>query len=224
MTRIVDLTPGRDQGREEKGLVPLLDILPKVRPVTPIQERLLGMPSTGEADSILYQHSVLCQTCMPYRDPGSVRTWQRRNGMVHLLIQAGHALDPRADAFVEVGLPFGPKPRLVLCHLNAEALRRQSPLIELEDSLTAFVKRTLGLDPGRPQHPHREGPALAPRGCEFLVRLDSRPAITHRDRTHHQRFRALDTGRSQAADALADHGPVFAGLLRQSRLPRSAAR
>jgi hypothetical protein len=36
----------------------------------------------------------------------------------------------------------------VLYHLNAEALRTQSPMLELEDSLTAFVKRTLGLDPG----------------------------------------------------------------------------
>ena len=51
------------------------------------------------------------------------------------------------DDFVDVGLPFGPKPRLVLYHLNAEALRTQSPYIELEDSLTAFVRRTLGLDP-----------------------------------------------------------------------------
>lgn len=47
---------------------------------------------------------------------------------------------------MDVGLPF--KPRLVLYHLNAEALRTQSPLIELEDSLTTFVKRTLGLDSG----------------------------------------------------------------------------
>jgi hypothetical protein len=36
----------------------------------------------------------------------------------------------------------------VLYHLNAEALRTQSPVLELEDSLTAFVKRTLGLDAG----------------------------------------------------------------------------
>jgi hypothetical protein len=36
---------------------------------------------------------------------------------------------------------------LVLYHLNAEALKPQSPVIELDDSLTAFVKRTLGLDP-----------------------------------------------------------------------------
>jgi hypothetical protein len=57
-------------------------------------------------------------------------------------------LNPDQDAFVDVGLPFGPKPRLALYHLNAEALRTQSRIIELEDSLTAFVSRTLGLDTG----------------------------------------------------------------------------
>ena len=86
---------------------------------------------------------------MPYRDPGAaVRLWQRKNGMVRLELQAGRLLDPTTEDFVDVGLPFGPKPRLVLYHLNAEALRTQSPNIELEDSLTAFVKRTLGLDVG----------------------------------------------------------------------------
>jgi hypothetical protein len=38
-------------------------------------------------------------------------------------------------------LPYGPKPRLILAHLNREALRRNSPEVEVEDSLTAFVKR-----------------------------------------------------------------------------------
>ena len=77
-----------------------------------------------------------------------MRLWQRKNGIVRLELQAGRLLDPTTDDFVDVGLPFGPKPRLVLYHLNAEALRTQSPNIELDDSLTAFVKRTLGLDVG----------------------------------------------------------------------------
>jgi len=63
-------------------------------------------------------------------------------------ISGGRVLDPNIDEVIDVGLPFGPKPRLVLYHLNAEALRTQSPVIVLEDSLTAFVKRTLGLDAG----------------------------------------------------------------------------
>jgi len=141
--------------KDDRGLTRIGDILPKLVPIekfkppTPIQERLLSMPAQDPEDvTILYQHSVLCQTSMPYRDPGhDVRIWQRRNGIVVLELQAGRVLDPSSDDFVDVGLPFGPKPRLVLYHLNAESLRTQSPLIELEDSLTAFVRRTLGLDP-----------------------------------------------------------------------------
>ena len=141
--------------KDDKGLTRIGDLLPKIvsvakyKPPSPIQERLLSMPMQDPEDvSILYQHSVLCQTSMPYRDPGAeVRIWQRRNGFIRLELQAGRVLDPATDDFVDVGLPFGPKPRLVLYHLNAESLRTQSPLIELEDSLTAFVRRTLGLDP-----------------------------------------------------------------------------
>ena len=141
--------------KSAKGMQRIGELLPAIikphhKPLTPIQERLLSMPLPDEeAQSILYQHSVLCQTCMPYRDPGeAVRLWQRKNGIVRLELQAGRLLDPTTDDFVDVGLPFGPKPRLVLYHLNAEALRTQSPNIELDDSLTAFVKRTLGLDVG----------------------------------------------------------------------------
>jgi hypothetical protein len=97
--------------------------------------------------NVLYQHTVLCQTVLPYRDPGpDARLWHRRQGNAHLELQAGRALHPEKREFVDVGLPFGPKPRLVLYYLNAEALRTRSPQIEVQDSLTAFVKR-IGLDP-----------------------------------------------------------------------------
>jgi len=133
---------------DEGGLRPVLELIPSgLKPPRAPKRRLLELPPPDADDAILYQHSVLCQTCLPYRDPGDeVRLWARRNGYVRLELQAGRAYDGRRDDFVDVGLPFGPKPRLVLYHLNAEALRTQSPLIELEDSLTAFVKRTLGLD------------------------------------------------------------------------------
>lgn len=55
-------------------------------------------------------------------------------------------MHPEQGRLVPVGLPFGPKPRLILAHLNAEALRTKSPDIEIEASLSAFVKR-LKLDP-----------------------------------------------------------------------------
>ena len=139
--------------KDENGLQSISEIRPTVikprrKQLSRIKERLVSLPLDEKQASILYQHTILCQTSMPYRNPGAaIRTWQRRNGAVRLLIQAGQVLDPSIGDFVEMGLPFGTKPRLVLYHLNAEALRTQSPVVELEDSLTAFVSRTLGLDP-----------------------------------------------------------------------------
>jgi hypothetical protein len=99
-------------------------------------------------EEITYQHTVLCQTCLPYRNPGdAMREWKRSQGQVKLLVEAGQAIDPSTDDFVKLGLPFGPKPRLVLMHLNAQAIRNQSPVIEVEDSLTAFAREVLGWEP-----------------------------------------------------------------------------
>ena len=101
-----------------------------------------------DPETILFQHTVFCQTGLPYRNPGEeVRSWERVNGAVTLKIIAGEAMHPELCQFVPIGLPFGPKPRLILAHLNAEALRQRSPDIEVEASLTAFVRR-LRLDPG----------------------------------------------------------------------------
>jgi len=93
-------------------------------------------------EQIAYQHTVLCQTCMPYRNPGdAVRVWEREQGNVALRVEAGTAHHPETNRWIELGLPFGPKARLILAHLNAEALRTGSPEIEVERSLTAFVRR-----------------------------------------------------------------------------------
>ena len=95
-----------------------------------------------QPDTIFFQHTVLCQTTLPYRNPGEgVRSWQRVNGSVHLEINAGKALHPELGRLVEIGLPYGTKPRLILAHLNTEALRHGSPVVDVEGSLTSFVKR-----------------------------------------------------------------------------------
>ena len=115
---------------------------------TRIGRRLVGTAAeiaAGGPESMLYQHTVLCQTALPYRDPGDeTRTWERRNGEARLKLIAGEVLHPATDEFVPVGLPFGPKPRLILAHLNAEAIRSRSRMIPVGDSLTGFVER-LGL-------------------------------------------------------------------------------
>lgn len=101
----------------------------------------LAVSSADDPDT-LFQHSIFCQTCMPYRDPGeAVRIWERTQGFAHLRMEAGAALNPHTKKWVDVGLPFGPKPRLIMAYLNTEALRAGSPEIEVQDSLTAFIKR-----------------------------------------------------------------------------------
>src|SRR5215217_1822686 len=124
--------------------------LPAFQPLSRIQQRLIqsaGEIAQEDPASILYQHTVFCQTSMPYRDPGPlIREWEREQGRASLLIEAGRARDPGNGRWIKLGLPWGPKPRLILAYLNAATLRSQSPDIEVEDSLTGFVKR-IGLDP-----------------------------------------------------------------------------
>src|SRR3954452_4865246 len=113
--------------------------------LTPMQRRRLDASlaiDDAPAERVSFQHTVLCQTCLPYRDPGdAVRLWEREQGRVSLLVEAGRVKDPTKAGWIDVCLPYGPKPRLILAHLNGEASRTGSPEFEVEKSLTAFVKR-----------------------------------------------------------------------------------
>ena len=144
---------------EMKGPIPLSEIvspamLTKLKRQasgpTPMQRRLFDAAGADATDTqtLLYQHTVFCQVYFPYRDPGpSVVSWDRSNGLVDFRLKAGEA--KTADGqWVDVPLPFGPKCRLVLMHLNQRAIIEQSHEIEIEDSLTAFVRRVLRLDTG----------------------------------------------------------------------------
>jgi hypothetical protein len=113
-----------------------------------IQRRLIEAAAdirTDEPDDVAYQHSILCQTALPAaKPPEGALTWEKRQGRATLLVQAGQALDPSTGHFTQLPLPYGPKARLLLMHLNGEAVRRQSPLIPVEDSMTAFFRRLMG--------------------------------------------------------------------------------
>ena len=119
------------------------------KPLSRVKSRLLE-PCTDDDLEICFQHTVFCQTGLPYRDPGDdVRVWKRKQGNASLRIEAGAVPDPATGEHVEVGLPWGAKPRLILAYLNAEALRQGSPEIEIERSLTSFVRRIRGFATGR---------------------------------------------------------------------------
>jgi Plasmid encoded RepA protein len=130
--------------------LPAVRAAKKANTMSRVHRRLIEPIETEQDNQLAFQHSVFCQTSLPYRNPGDdVRLWQRSQGTTLLQIEAGHIYHPALKNFVEIGLPWGAKPRLILAHLNGESLRKQSPVIEIESSLTAFVKRIRGFQHGR---------------------------------------------------------------------------
>jgi hypothetical protein len=145
--------------RKDAGFTPIADLLSSVINAVPAREptkslshvkrRLVESAEAlrqGDIDEIAFQHSVLCQTSLPYRSTPE-RRWEAQNGNVMLLVQAGEAYDPIRKQWVELPLPFGPKARLILMYLNSEAIRTQSPIIDAGDSMTSFLRQLQGREP-----------------------------------------------------------------------------
>lgn len=116
--------------------------------LTPIQRRLLAASyaiAEGQSDEALFLHSVMAQTYFPTKQqPLNVRRWARRQGRAHLEVDAGRVWHSGHQEFIDLPLPYGPKARLILMHLNSEAVRHRSHVIEVDRSMTAFVERVQG--------------------------------------------------------------------------------
>ncbi|MFY7835941.1 MAG: replication protein RepA [Novosphingobium sp.] len=120
---------------------------PAVVPATqypPITRRIVdsgGDIATNQPDRIDFLHAVLCQIGMP-RSRTDERVYERWQGGVGLSIEAGRlGLDGQ---FVQQPLPYGVKPRLIMIHISSEAIRTQSPVVDLGHSMREFLDR-LGL-------------------------------------------------------------------------------
>ena len=115
--------------------------------ITPIRKRVFQsevdiLTFKGTIDKAVFQHSALCQTFLPYRNPSDdVDIWTHRQGEVNLAIQTNQAYNPQTDEYEKIGLPYGAKARLILAHINSEAIRNQSPVVNVEDSMSSFIKR-----------------------------------------------------------------------------------
>jgi hypothetical protein len=140
-----DLTRISELKEELKRLRKMAKMPKAPKAITPIDARLLSTIGQDESET-LFQHSVLCQTGLPYRDPGDLREWRRSNGNADLIVDAGRLKAPDGR-WVDVGLPFGPKSRVILMHLNQRALLSQSNVIDVGDSFTSFISQVLALDP-----------------------------------------------------------------------------
>ncbi|MCH7662329.1 MAG: plasmid encoded RepA protein [Chloroflexi bacterium] len=127
----------------------LIDAAKKFKPPSRVQRRLfdnatdIGM---HDPDNVKFLHSLFCQTMLPYR-ASDARTWEHRNGDAILSVEAGRALDPQTQSYIDLPLPCGAGARLVQIHMDSEAIKNQSPEIEVSDSMTSFAKNMLGFDP-----------------------------------------------------------------------------
>jgi hypothetical protein len=99
------------------------------------------MSELPDANDLSFLHSGLCQTCLPHSRPAEDHAvWSRRAGRFSLLIQPG-VVDAAAGPRY-VGVPYGPKARLILIHLQTEGLKSRT--VNLGASFSAFM-RSLGL-------------------------------------------------------------------------------
>lgn len=95
----------------------------------------------AEAPNISYVASIFVQCSLPYRDPGDVPVWTRRNGDLTMLVQPGWTTDRTTGEPISVGYPSGVMPRLLIGWLSTEAVRTRSPELELGDSLRGFMAK-----------------------------------------------------------------------------------
>lgn len=96
-----------------------------------------------ESEQLTYMHSIMCQVGLP-RSAVFGDEFERVCGNAALGLDVGRVWNGKM--FVRQPLPFGPWPRLIMAYLNTEALRSQSPEIDVCDSASAFIRR-LGKTP-----------------------------------------------------------------------------
>ena len=164
------------KAQSEAVTAALEPIKARARALSPVKRRVIesSVKIRGELpDEVIYQHSVFCQTVLPYRDPGpEVRTWERDQGNARLQITAGAVDDKRQRKFVPVGLPYGPIARLILAHLNTTALQTHNRVIDIDGSMTAYIHRLSGRPAcGRDIHRFKDQLTRL-NGCNITIAYD----------------------------------------------------
>lgn len=140
--------------------------------MTMMQRRLVDAAADimeADADSPEFMHSVLCHVGLP-RAKTDARTFERSSGTAAISIEAGRLW--KRGKWQEQPLPYGAKPRLVLIHLCSEAVRTQSPEIEVGRSAREFLTR-LGLDNGGHEYERFRAQMEALAACRMTLGFSS---------------------------------------------------
>lgn len=132
--------------KESKPLISgkQLELLKKAVEIEQTDAKAVGM--------VGYQARLWAQVALPYRNPGEIPFWERRNGSLSMAIRP--ALVPeRKSGELTAQYPYGVIPRLLLTWMSTEAVRLGAPELSLGPSLASFM-RQIGM-------PHRGGDHVA---------------------------------------------------------------
>lgn len=108
----------------------------KVRPLTPRQRNLIDealqieQEEARSAGALGFMSRTLAQVTLPHTDPKTLY-YERTSGKLLLAVR-GHK---------SYGVPFGTIPRIVLAWMCTEAVRTQSPILELGRSAADFSRK-----------------------------------------------------------------------------------
>lgn len=96
----------------------------------------------SEIETIDFLHSVLCQVSMPRRQVKE-RIFERVNGNTIIRLDAGSIFN--GEKFIDMPLPYGTKPRIIMMHISSQAIKNQSKTVEIGRSIREFLL-TLGIN------------------------------------------------------------------------------
>ena len=128
---------------ERRGLQALIDeARGNRRTIARIQAASTALAEDFRAHhTIAWTHSAFCMVGLPHSRPAfDEMPWHRHNGRLHLLVEPGSIIEHDQPRFV--GVPYGPKARLILLYLQTHA--RTDGVVPLGPSLSAWLKQ-LGL-------------------------------------------------------------------------------
>lgn len=107
-----------------------LELLKKAVEIEQTDAKAVGM--------VGYQARLWAQVSLPYRDPGTIPEWVRRNGSLELVVNPG--VIRRKDGTRERLYPYGIVPRLLLTWMATETVRLGDRELSLGPSLAAFMR------------------------------------------------------------------------------------
>lgn len=124
-----------EQARRDK-----LAALPRDQRRRATTRHLIEELKGGDRENLGHLHSVLAICSMPYsRQPIHIRDWERKQGKMSLMLTAGQLMTPDGTWKLQP-LPYGSRARLLMLHTCSQAILQNSRTIDIEDSLSAFIR------------------------------------------------------------------------------------